>query len=273
MKRFLLIFIFLLLACPVWATSYFPFFAGEAATRAYFALPNPTGTVKDLDTQIKILNAGGTVTLSGLTCKLSLVNGTAFVTQPSVDLRKYVGYKITLTASGQTLVGWIKAAGTPEGEMLGSDLLSGFDFTSGWINSESSTIIDFNSFTTIVIGGLRKNMLTAGMLYKRSYEKSTTATSSVFRISSAGGVQSPGDTDLQTGFKYSTVIPNYTHVYARNASAGTTDVTTFTIQQVLTPSETGVTIVNSQGGSTFNWVSDSGINPNSTSFTATITGE
>jgi hypothetical protein len=45
------------------------------------------------------------------------------------------------------------------------------------------------------------------------------------------------------------------------------------LKQVLTPSATGVTIVSTQGGSTYNWTSDSGINGNSASFTAVITAQ
>jgi len=52
--------------------------------------------------------------LAGFTCNLSIVDGTAFITNPSTSLVPYIGRKITLNDGTQNLVGYIKAAGTGE---------------------------------------------------------------------------------------------------------------------------------------------------------------
>lgn len=154
-------------------------------------------------------------------------------------------------ASNRMLRGVLKAAGASE--TLGADLLSGFDFTSGWGVAGTGSIIDSNSFSSTGSGGVNKSVLSSLRLYKRAYEKSTTAASSMFRISNTMGYISPDDTDLATGSKYSTAIPNYLFCYARNSTAGTTDVTTFTVQQVLTPSSSGATITTLKNGDVYNW--------------------
>gem|GEM_PF-2987363 len=42
------------------------------------------------------------------------------------------------------------------------------------------------------------------------------------------------------------------------------------MKQVLAPSTSGVTIINTCGGNTYNWSINSGINPNAASFNVTI---
>lgn len=51
-----------------------------------------------------------------ITCNLSLVNGAAFITGSSVDVTPYVGRKIAITAGGNDLIGYAKAAGGGETE-------------------------------------------------------------------------------------------------------------------------------------------------------------
>lgn len=207
-------------------------------------------------------------TITGL--RISAVDGTAFIdnANESVTALADGNHSIEIyDSSNRMLKGVLKAAGSAE--TLDTDLLSGFNFTSGWnkvIGSE--TIVDSNTFTTLGIGGIKKSILSADCLYKLSYEKSTTASASVVRIINDSNVVVPGYTDLETGSKYATTTTNYTYLYIRNASAGTTDVTTLMVEQVTTPSSSGATIVSAKAGETFNF---SYKNPSFTYPTATST--
>ena len=210
-----------------------------------------------------------TVTLAGFTCNLSTVSGTAFITNPSVDISKYARRKINLTAGGKTLVGYIKAAGT--GEMLGSDLLNGWNFTSGWSKAVGTeTIDDANSFTTTDPGGsgLYKSVVTAGRLYYFEGAGTTSAVALTFHIFKNGSALSP---ILNGSYRTAYLTSGgATDFYCRAQGGGTTDIASLLLKQVLTPSADGVTIVSAKGGTTHNWASDDGIDPNAASFTAVI---
>ena len=298
MKRIFYIFLFLLIASPAWATSYFPFFAGGTETRAYFALPNPTGSVKDLDAQIKTINAGGSVTLSGLTCDLSLVDGTSFITNPSVDLRKYVGFKITVSASGQTLVGWIKAAGTGEttNTVYTSDFSAGLDgwaveFGTGYGSSGTfvwdtdKAVLSVTAPTGFNTRPYIKKLDIAGMntgaLHKLEFDYAViSGTVKLMGLIFGGGYTNPeiilsGTGTYNAGYQTSSGAQNddillYFNGYNYTFSL---DILAVRLKNILTPSATGITIVSEKDGSTYNWTSNSGINPNSASFTAVITKE
>jgi hypothetical protein len=158
-------------------------------------------------------------------------------------------------SSGRAIQGFIKAAGT--GETLGSDVLAGWDFTSGW-STASASIIDANSFSTPSgSGGVYKsNITTAGYLYKITYERTTTAGGSSLRFSGAGLVTSPGFIPVSTGVYYYQSITGFHSIYlSHSTSVGQTDVISMKVEAVLTPSATGATIVSAKGGDIYNFAS------------------
>lgn len=237
-----------------------------------------------------------TVTLAGLTCNLSLVDGTAFITNPSVDLTPYVGCKITLVdTSGYKVVGWIKAKGSSES--LDSNLVTNGNFTTdtaGWLKAppetsiasiaggESGNCLELTAAAGASQAVYRGVSLVSGVLYKASaYSKSGTSGNESARWNIT---QAPHYADVlvnttaswQEMLRYftSSGTGSYdTNLRKNSATNGTMLFDTHVIQQVLTPSATGVTITSSLDGATYNWFAKhSGFLPNSASFTAIIEG-
>ena len=130
---------------------------------------------------------------------------------------------------------WTKVRTSIEGDpsTAGSDLLSGWDFTSGWLVSGTATIDDLNSFTnTATNGGVRKEaFLTIGKTYICTITGTTTATS--INIMNFGSVTQytniTGGGAFSKTFQFSSID---TGVRILNQGTGTTDITTFTIQEV-----------------------------------------
>lgn len=246
----------------------------EPELMAYIAL-NPSLTnaqVAALDANIKSIKYGSGIVLNAVTANLSIVDGKAFVTNPSVDLRPYLGFKLSFSDGSKALVGYGKAAGT--GETLGSNLLAGFDFTSDWaVFDANASITDSNSFATTANSGLWKNIFAQYRLYKSVFARTTTASASdIWNGSDTGRTQiSNGNGTFYSTARLNTGLQR--NIYIRNAGAGTTDVSTLSLYDVLTPSATGLTIVSTAGGTTYNWASNGGINANAASFTVTITKE
>lgn len=115
----------------------------------------------------------------------------------------------------------------------GSDLASGWDFTSGW-TANNTTINDNNTFTSSVVGGVRKAIHTAtvGKIYKLVYNLTTTAATGVtiFEDYNTGGVI----VTLPTGASSGTVYFKATkagEIFIRNNISGVCDVTTFELYE------------------------------------------
>lgn len=200
----------------------------------------------------------GTVTLANV--RLSLVNGYAFfdTSASNSDYKNNINSQFeVMDSAGKKAIGYIKSAGTGE---TYTDVLSGWDFTVDWTAIGTGAVVDADSYSTTIVGGIRKTVLTDSALYKGSYARSTTSSGAGFYDHIAPSVYFPGE------FTDQYFVARGTSIYLRNASAGTTDVTTLTLKQVLTPSATGVTIVSTPGGSTYNWASiESGFNYNDAS--------
>jgi hypothetical protein len=237
---------------------------------------------------------------AALTCKLSTVAGTAFITNPSVDLRPFIGRKATLTSAGKTLVGWIKAAGTgetytenwPLGNLEGVYTGGRCDFFSGGMGTPTLTEsadthsgIKAQSFASTTIATKINNTGTTppiGRLYLYSmWAKRLSGTSNDVhvRFTELTVVDALNDVISTSSYSehkkyYTATTTNTLQVSLRDDSgtgAGDTVVVDdFSLGTVLTPSTTGVTIVSTQGGSTYNWTSNDGIDPNATSFVLTI---
>lgn len=224
-----------------------------------------------------------TVTLTGLTCNLSMVDGTAFITNPSVDLTQYRGCKITLQdTSGYKAVGWIKAAGA--GESLDSEAFSNWQNVNE-INRKWNTLtpnvnghdidsaIKTEDIYAQAYSALQTNCL--GRLYKIVYSHTknsgTDPSIALTEYNVGGGAVSLTQTTDGTYYATAKSANMYGFYNLDYYTRGNSSSIALSLKQVLTPSATGVTIVSAQEGATYNWAAKhSGFLPNATSFTATI---
>jgi len=226
----------------------------------------------NIDQNLKSIKYGSGITLNAVTANLSIVDGTAFITNPSVDLRPYIGMKLSISDGTKALVGYAKAAGT--GETLGDSLSCLSDITgAGWFDANTARN-DANTFTLSSVGGYIgiDNKVAIGKLYKSALIASAVPTAVIYlRGSSANPIYAQSDDATS---RYGTSVNTVIIFASFPASSGMViDITSATMQQVLAPSATGITIVSTKGGTTYNWTSNGGINPNAASFTITITKE
>lgn len=227
-------------------------------------------------------NAGENVAISGMTCGLSLVDGKAFITNPSVDLTKYIGRKITITDSaGKKIIGYIKAAGT--GETYGSELITGWENDSTNIyetltineNGHDITVANTTAYGKAITNGVAGLSVADGGLYKSAQIISDLIGQGprlIFTSEYAAGT-------VYKDYVYDSSIPAsvYLTSQAVNLFAAYVNIeassfsATNSVKQVLTPSATGVTIVSTPGGNIFDWASEeSGFERNDASYNVTI---
>lgn len=235
----------------------------------------------------------GTVTRANI--RLSIADGAAFIDFSADDvLTSYVGFKLTLTDSaGKKLIGYIKSIGN--GETYGAELLSntGFDAnTTGW----GGTRCTIES----VSGGDSGNALeltATGVSAQSAYQTIGSSAAQAGKLIRFGGKVKSGTSGNESFYfgMYPGAGSNLTHnggtssgswaeYYAYGVGAATGTATfqcaknsatlatmlfdTVSAKQVLTPSTTGVTIVSTPAGDTYNWLSEeSGFNRNDTSYT------
>lgn len=186
------------------------------------------------------LISSGSVTQANM--RISAVNGTSFIDFSAAGaLTNYNGcLLIVRDSTGKEIQGWIGADGS--GETLGADVLSGWDLTDGWSTSSLASIIDNDSFSTTGVAGVYKNnTFSQGVLYKRTFERNTTASACIFMTRSIDFLN-PNDSGISSGSDYIVGEAIYNHVYVRNAGGGTTDVTSMKAEPVTAPASTGVTI-------------------------------
>ena len=115
----------------------------------------------------------------------------------------------------------------------GSDILSGWDFTSGWSVYEA-TVVDNNSFTSTgaASGGVNKAILELGKRYTMHIAGSTAASSFSVLCTGAGAVQYSPTMSGSFDETFTFTAQNNNAVYLRNANAATTDITTFTVVEL-----------------------------------------
>lgn len=202
----------------------------------------------------KSLVATGTTTL--INSRISAVDGTAFIDNSSAGtLTAHIGKYIEwIDPSGKKLTGWIKAAGT--GETLGSELITNgtFDSDTGWTKESGWTISGgLGVATAVPFTNLFQNAIAGGVLYKATVDY--TISSGGFRLLFGDGTESSyGVMRYATGSLTEYRVSNnvYAGVYGANAT-GTVD--NLSMKQVTAPSTTGVTIVSTREGATYNWTS------------------
>jgi hypothetical protein len=233
----------------------------------------------------------GSVTQANM--RLSTVNGTAFVDfGASGSLTPYTGALITITDSAShTITGYIKAAGT--GETYGTQQLTNTAFTN------TTGITPYASTVSVGTGGTPNSgylIITETATSGDAYETFSPMVGALYRLSVymklgtasyvAASFQENGGSYLNfntivgapaTWTQYSTyATADMTSWRANFSFTGSAGQTGFydapSVTQVLAPSTTGVTIVSTSGGSTFNWTSIKGsFNSNDTNgFTYSI---
>ena len=208
--------------------------------------------------------------------RLSGVNGTAFVDAGVAGLlTNNIGKMLCIRdAAGVVIRGWIKAAGTGE---TYTDLVVGDDSTfasntgfwtlnTGW--AIGSGVV---SFTAGVSSSLnRSNLFSSYQLCK--YSVDIIAISVALATVRAGATVFSNFTTTGTKSGYGTVGTGTTNGMAASATTNLT-ADNLVMQQVLTPSSTGVTIVSTEGGSTYNWTEiGTGFNWNAASYDFAIDG-
>lgn len=256
----------------------------EKETLDYLKLPGVTLSFAQtitLDDQIKIIKGGGTITLLAQSVNISKINGLAFLTNPSTDMRKFKGFKLSVKAAGKTLVGWVKAVGT--GETLGDELFTNGDCSSdtGWVlgtgwSISGGKLVKGEAVGSYAYGGHQYIAKTAGALYFGSFDVDSIASASTSLVLTGAPLLMMPLSDI-TGTRtgYATYQSGSYHVGAY-ISTGSRDIATaqydnFSLKQVLTPSALGCTIVSTFEGAEQSWTSDDGINPNSLTFDIDIT--
>jgi hypothetical protein len=115
-----------------------------------------------------------------------------------------------------------------------TDLLSGWDFTSGWTGTGAASITDADTFTTSGSGGIYSTQsLTAGKQYSITIDMTISAGTLIFQAGTSGTVYKSGLTDGSTTFKFTQPIASGSgNLYIKTSGAATVDVTTFSLTQI-----------------------------------------
>ncbi|MFZ2809446.1 MAG: hypothetical protein WAZ60_23935 [Desulfosalsimonadaceae bacterium] len=198
-------------------------------------------------------------TYLNFTCALSLLDGSAFLANPSANISGFAGRKLTITAGANTLVGWGLSAGTAEA--LDSEIFASpaFDANTGWTFAGGACEISGGKFYIwgdSSYGYLTDaNALTVGCVYKTVPVVSrNTAT----YLSIEFGTNILQSTGITSAARYGTAFGNGYFKYGQ-AGAGTIDIDSSTLKKVTAPGTDGLLIVDAKGGATRNWTSNDGI--------------
>jgi hypothetical protein len=217
-----------------------------------------------------VISSGGTTVASGsvtqANMKLSTVAGDAFVDFSAAGkLTPYIGDLLTITDhTGNTIIGNIEAVGT--GETYGSEFLSNtaFDTLTGVFGINGSTISSVaggqsgNALQVLGAGGwyqaYQNINLTAGMLVRNSayIEKGTDPswlqlelTNPSFAESFSTGITAPSSWTQVVLYATADSTGAWHQIYSGQTAGDTSLFDTASAKQVLTPSNTGVTIQSS----------------------------
>ena len=156
---------------------------------------------------------------------------------------------VATDSTGLKAMGYIGERG--RGETFGSDILSGWNFLSGWTTT-LATILSSNSFiTTADNGGVyRVGLMTTGKLYRIIINSSsdigdvkiTPTSDALFNITKGTGTQ--------IGY-YSAMYPGI--VIRATLTAETVTVSSLELKEVLTPGVNGVYIYSTPTGDVKSW--------------------
>jgi hypothetical protein len=207
-----------------------------------------------------------TGSVTGANIRISAVDGTAFIDFSAADtLTRYIGREIEIFDSSlRSIKGWIKAAGT--GETLGDELITAWSNDAGYpyetltVNANGHDIDAVINTTSIGIAGVSLTP-TVGSLKKVVFNITKTSGTDPFIFtgnalgSGTGGSFVYGPTYTGANTKYYTDAATDLWLTFRNSGTIFNGSATFSEKQVLTPSATGVTIVSTHEGATYNFAS------------------
>jgi len=127
-------------------------------------------------------------------------------------------------------------------ELFGSDLLSGYDFTSGWVLYSGATST-LNSFTGYNNSGIYKSILVSGKTYKMVIAGNTTSTNgaSVSDFPETQNYKSVSSGAFSETFYFQA---NGTNLFLTNNSLGTTTFTTLSLQEQIGKSRLNYDLLN-----------------------------
>lgn len=240
------------------------FFGGiQKETATYSRLTTITNAQqKVIDKQIWNIKYSTGVTLASVALNMSTVVGTEFITNPKVlgadyDLRWIApGWKVSAYDGAKTAYAIKLGNGT--GETYGSDVLAGFDFDTGWTLINCTALNNVLTLTS-TFGYASKALLSTGKLYKGTLAATITGTNLLQK----------DDLDAVTYLtrgtvnSYFTAVNNSALLKQTGVNTNTFTVTTWTNQQVLTPSDKGITL-NA-------WTKEAGFAENAAAHALTVT--
>jgi hypothetical protein len=181
-----------------------------------------------------------------LLLKRSATAGTMlFDTASVVEADDYSMYAVSAAPAkyiaqfnGGTGSAWAYVGAVGGGESLDTNIFAGFDFTSGW-TPVSATGVIANRFTTSSSGGVSSTAMkyAAGKIYKSTLAGSTDNGVVVLRDNTNDSVMAT----LGAGVLYRTGF-GAGGTYVRNASGGTTTITTLSSEKMIDIPITGVTL-------------------------------
>jgi hypothetical protein len=181
----------------------------------------------------------------------------------SVDLTAYQDGRHAIAfyqATGMAW-GWISAT-APSGLAEVTDVLAGWNLTSGW-GTSNCTINDANTFTaTGSSAQLVKEVpvLIIGELYKTLFD--STQTSGIGYATGTSGTPTYGtDTSLPTSYRTAT---NTGFRLRNNTNGSVTDIVTLNVYKVTMPAATGALLLSTKSGSRGYIKKDPGFVPNET---------
>ncbi len=237
--------------------------------------------------------------------RISAVDGTAFTDFSAAGtLTPYIGWYLKVyDSTGKTIEGYIKAAGT--GETLGSEVLVNGDNEAAVMTTTNTVRGTFAQSDTVAQEGTYSGKFILDASNNTHYIRVTAPVPMALYKGTGFTYLPSGQTLTNLGFGFNTsslIFPlpsstvtdqwvsrsayathetEFTYIVVGKTSALSAEsnyfyVDTMSLKQVLTPSTTGVTIVSTLNGATYNWaVKTTGFNYNDSSgytYTLTATG-
>ena len=257
----------------------------EPETVAYAQLPGAASThaaLAAIDTNIRAIKYGSGITLVSVTTNISAVDLTAFLSNPSTDLRPYcnAGWKATITdASAKYNVAILGARGTGEGS---TELLAdtSFDNAGSWTAQVPGWSIAGGKGVAANVGQ-DKNLFQAiaspiGRLVKfTAICDSYSGGNARFRAGASGSTVLPVGTGTRSAYITVLDITALLGLWRNNAIETnlTATYTDLSCLNITTPSALGCTLLNAPGGAQSFISKDAAFTYNAASYTITITKE
>jgi hypothetical protein len=224
----------------------------EPETLTYFQLPGASGDIDVINTAIWNIKYGTGLTLDTVSLNISAATN-LFLTRaqytstglPTNDFRWIPQGTTKITLNDGTNSATMRAVSAGSAETLGSNLVVGWDFTSGWLTDSGVTINNSTQFVSTGNGGVKKDLMTLNRLYKSKLAGSTssagiTLTNSAFSTTYASA--------NLANYSYQTAVTD-TNLRIRNSGAGTTTVTLLESWPVTAPDASGIVFDNLTLGS------------------------